>query len=65
MVVHDPTILGDVSDFDPKDPDGEYQILEQGIEDKKDAILLCDAYRRRFIMGRVNEMKYGNRRRIY
>ena len=57
--------LYDVSGFDIHQPTLSYQILYDGIKSLNEAIQLCNEIRREWIISKVREMKYNNRRRVY
>ena len=69
-IVFDKRVLGDVSDWAPKNNiDDSYQVIKSGIFDKNEAINECDRYRRIFILDEARrywgKSKYGNKERIY
>ena len=59
--------LYNVSDYDIHNDNsiGCWQILSDGIESLQVAKKLCDEYRRRWILGKVNEIRFNNSNRFY
>ncbi len=66
VVVWDKSVdFYDISEFDIHQPTLSYQILYDGVKSLHEAIQLCDEVRREWMISKVREMKYNNKRRCY